>query len=299
MVLGERALALKARRHRRLEQLGEIAKHLPRPRVVHALAGVDHGPLRGHQRLGHPGDVARIRRRLEPRRRRVVDRLRDVLTQKVNRELDEDRPRAPVLHLGEGAAHRVDHRVGHDDLLAPLGHVLEVQKRVEVRLDVRDPPRITARQHDNRHGVAIRLGDAAEGVLGARAVLHREHADPVARRDAADGVGHVQPCPLLADDDRADVGFRRGFDDRVDGVSDEEFHAFTLQNFRDGRRSLHGPLSRVWVRCSRLRRFGARVRHILRQAAGRGEEERWERRKYRDSGRAQANRRRGDRAPRR
>ena len=50
MVLGERALALEARRDRRLEQLGELAQLRPRPRVVHALARVDHRPLGGDQR---------------------------------------------------------------------------------------------------------------------------------------------------------------------------------------------------------------------------------------------------------
>src|SRR6267142_1284987 len=272
MVLGKRALALEARRHRGFEELGQIAKDLPRPRVVHPLAGIDDGPLRRHERFGHLRDVARIRRRLEPRCGRVVDRLRDVLSEQIDREFDQHRPGATVLDLGERAAHRVDHRVGDDDLLTPLRDVLEVQKRIEVGLDVRDPPRVAPGQDDDRHRVAVGLGDATEGVLGARAVLHREHADPLAGRDAADGVGHVQTGSLLADDDRADVGFRRGFDDRVDGISDEKLHAFTFEDLRDGRCCLHGPLSQVEVRSSRLPRVGARVRHILRQASKAGEE---------------------------
>src|SRR2546425_13360210 len=43
MSLGKRALALQARRHRRLEQLGELAQRLPGARVVHPLAGVNDG----------------------------------------------------------------------------------------------------------------------------------------------------------------------------------------------------------------------------------------------------------------
>ena len=60
--------------------------------------------------------------------------------------------------------------------------------------------------HQDRHGVAVGLGHAAEGVLGAGAVLHGEDADLLAGGDARDGVGHVQAGALLAHDDRADVG---------------------------------------------------------------------------------------------
>jgi hypothetical protein len=130
-----------------------------------------------------------------------------------------------------------------------------------------------AGQHDDRHRVAVGLGDAAEGVLGARAVLHGEDADPLTGRDAADGVGHVQAGPLLADDDRADVGLRRRFDDGVDRIADEELHALTLENFGDGCGCLHvhSPGSRSEARVE-IARVVARVRHILRQAGKRGED---------------------------
>ena len=242
MRLGERALALKARRDRRLQELGQLAQGLPGPRVVHALAGVDDRALGRHQSLRHPRHVARIGRRAQARRRRVLDRLRHLLAQEVGRKLDQNRPRPAVLHLGERAAHRVHDRVGHDDLLAPLGDVLVVQERVEVGLDVRDAARIAAGQHDDPHRIAVGLGHTAERVLRPRPVLHREDADAVARRDAAHGVGHVEPGPLLADDDRPDIRLRGRLDDRVDRIPDEKFHAFPLEDLRNGRRCLHERL---------------------------------------------------------
>ncbi len=57
-----------------------------------------------------------------------------------------------------------------------------------------------------RHGLAVRLRDAAERVLRARAVLHGEDAETFwPERHAADRVRHVEAGALLADDDRADV----------------------------------------------------------------------------------------------
>src|SRR5439155_2338041 len=107
---------------------------------------------------------------------------------------------------------------------------------------------------------------APEGVFRSRAVLHGEDPDALPGRDPAHGVGHVEPGPLLADDDRADVGLRGGLDDRVDRVADEEFHALALENFRDSRRCLHGLLSRF-----KLPGVAARDRLILRQTRGTGE----------------------------
>src|SRR5262249_40193591 len=99
-------------------------------------------------------------------------------------------------------------------------------------------------------GIAVRLRDAAEGVLGAGAVLHREDADPVSRRDPADRVGHVQPGALLAHDDRPDVRLRGRLDDLVDRIADEELDALGFQNLCDGLGDFHaippgGPYSSI------------------------------------------------------
>jgi hypothetical protein len=61
------------------------------------------------------------------RRHHVVERLRDLLLEDVDREFHEHGAGAPVLDLGESAAHGVGHGVGHDHLLDPLGHVPVVE----------------------------------------------------------------------------------------------------------------------------------------------------------------------------
>ena len=70
-------------------------------------------------------------------------------------------------------------------------------------------------------------------------MLHREDADLVRGRHAADRVRHVQADALLAHDDRADVRFRRRLDDGIDRIADQELHALALQDLRDGRRCFH------------------------------------------------------------
>jgi hypothetical protein len=92
----------------------------------------------------------------------------------------------------------------------------------------------------------------------------------------------VQPGALLTDDDRADVGLGGRFDDRVDRISDEELHAFSLENFRDGRRCLHGlsPRSGSLLEIAPLRDASPSYPTRARRAG---------RRTYRDSRRSSGN----------
>ena len=94
--------------------------------------------------------------------------------------------------------------------------------------------------HEDRHGLAVGLGDAAVGVLGAGAVLHHEHADLLAGGDAGDGVRHVQADALLAHDDRADAGGGAVLQDVVHGIADDPLHAFALQDFCNRIAGFHG-----------------------------------------------------------
>ena len=159
--------------------------------------------------------------------------------QDIRGDLDEDRARTTVARLGKGAAQRSRHLGGECHLLGGLGDVLEVEERVEVRTHINVAARIPGREHHDRHRIGIRLGHAPKGVLRARAVLHREHTNPLAGRDPADRVGHVQSRPFLAHDNGADVRRRGGLDDRVDGVSDEEGHALALEYLCDGGGHVH------------------------------------------------------------
>ena len=114
-----------------------------------------------------------------------------------------------------------------------------VHDRVVVRLDVRDAARIAHRQDQQRHGVAVGLGDAAERVLRAGAVLHREHPDLVAAGEPRHGIRHVQPDPLLTHDDRPDADARGELKDVVDRIAEDDLDAFALQDLRDCLARLH------------------------------------------------------------
>ena len=124
----------------------------------------------------------------------------------------------------------------------------EVQRGIEVRPHLIDVPGITGRQYDDRAGIAIGLRDPAKGVLGARSVLHRKDANPVARSHLRDRVAHVKADPLLAHHDRADIGLGRGLDDRVHRIPDQKLYSLALQDFGDGIGDFHGypPRSGAW-----------------------------------------------------
>ena len=242
MVLRERALPLEARRDRRAEELGQLAQAVPRPRVVDPLACVDHRPLGLDENARDLGDGLRVRGRPRGERRPVGKRLGHLLGEDVRGQLDQGGPRAAVPDLGERTAQGVGDRVGHHDLLDPLGHGAVGDDRAEVRGNAAEPPREPRGQHDDGRRVAVGLGDAAEGVLGPGTVLHGEDADPPAGGQPADRVGHVETDALLADDDGADVGPRRRLDDGIDGVADQELDALAFQDLGDGRSALHGSL---------------------------------------------------------
>jgi hypothetical protein len=122
-----------------------------------------------------------------------------------------------------------------------LGDVLKVEEGRIVGVDGHLPAGVAGRQDQDRHRLAVALGDAAEAVLRPRTVLHGEHAQPAARVEAAVGVGHVDTGALLADDDRAHVGGSGRFDDRVDGIGDERVHAFPLEDLGHGLGDFHVP----------------------------------------------------------
>ena len=193
------------------------------------------------QRLGDRRHRLRIRAAPEARRLLVFgdQRVGDFLAQDVGRELDQHRAGAAVLDRREGAPQRLDRRVGDRDLLRQFRDVAEIERRVEVRMDLVDVAGIAGRQHDDRAGIAVGLRDAAERVLGAGPVLHDEDADLVARAELADGIAHMQPDALLAHHDRADIGLGRPLDDRVDRIADQPLDPLLFQDLGDRVGDLH------------------------------------------------------------
>src|SRR5688572_3481043 len=94
-------------------------------------------------------------------------------------------------------------------------------------------------EEQHRGGIGVRRGHAREGVLGARAVLHGEHADGVAVGDAAIAVGDAGPDTLLPAEVWPYARRGAGFDDRGRWVTTEELHAFPLENLGDGIDDFH------------------------------------------------------------
>ena len=215
----------------------------PRLGVVHALAGVDHRTLGVDQELCGFLDMRGIGAIPRAQHRRVVQGLGDFLVPHVGRDLDDDRAAATVLQPGEGAAQDVADLIGNRDRLGRLGVRLHRLTRIEVRVDVGDPPRVALRQHQHRDGLAVGLRDAAHGVFRAGTVLHAEDADVLARGDAGDGVRHVHADALLAHDDGADVGVGGVLDQMIDRIAAEDLDPLALHDFRDCRAELHGRFS--------------------------------------------------------
>ena len=258
VVLREGALAGQRRHHRRFEEFGQRLQLRPGLAVMHALPRHDDRALGGDQRLGDLRHRFRVGAALEARRLGVFgdQRVRNFVAQYVGRKLDQYRTGAAVPDLGEGAPQRLDGRVRHRHLLRRFGHVAEVERRVEIRLNLVDVAGIAGRQHDDRAGIAIGLRHPAKGVLGARAVLHHEDADLVARRQLADGVAHMQANALLAHHDRADVGLGRALDDRVDRIADQKFDALALEDLGDCGGDFHRGLLGLGGRRDWRRAYG-------------------------------------------
>ena len=208
-----------------------------------ALTGVDHRTLGVDQRLGSLARVGRVRTRAIGRRRRVVDRLFNLGAPEVAGNLQHDGPLAAVLGVRERAPNGVGEVVGVGQLLGPLAHVLEVDQTGEIGRHIRLRASVAAGNRNHRRRLRPGLGQAAERVLGAGTILGQVHGHPVARVHAGKGVGDVNPGPLLAHDDRADIGLGRRLEDRIDGIADHEVDPFPLQHLGNRVCSSHTEVS--------------------------------------------------------
>src|SRR5690606_35124992 len=142
--------------------------------------------------------------------------------------------------LREGAAHDIGHFLATGDRFRPLGDVLHVQHGIEVGEVVGQVAVIAGGHEQHRHRFAITLRHAAEGVFGARAMLHHEYTDLVPGGHAAEGIGHVRAGSFLAHDDGADVHGGGRFDDGVERVGEDVLDALCLQDAGDRFWDQHG-----------------------------------------------------------
>ena len=192
-----------------------------------------------------------VRTRAGAHDRLVVEGLRDLLAEDVARHLHDGGAGPAVPELGKGAAEHVRDLGRARHRLARLGDRAEGGGRVEVGAHVGDVPCVPHRHDQDRDRLAERLRDPAEGVLRPRPVLHREDPDPVPRAQPRHRVRHVEPDPLLADDDGPDVRPRGVLEDVVHRVPDERVDSLALEDLGDRVGRFHACIS--WL--FRLLRF--------------------------------------------
>src|SRR4029077_15028983 len=127
----------------------------------------------------------------------------------------------------------------HDQVLGDLGHAAHLARGAEVRIDAGDAAGVALRYYQQRDGLAVRLCDAAIGVLAAGTVLHAEGADLPTGSDTRDRVRHVDADALLTHDDRPDVGGGRVLQQMVDGIAAEDLDPLALHDFGNCLANLH------------------------------------------------------------
>jgi hypothetical protein len=171
--------------------------------------------------------------------RDVIQRFRHLLLPHVRGDFNDDRTAAAVTQRCEGPAKNVADFGCQYDRFNRFGDAAHGFSGIEVWGDVGKTARLTHGKHEDGHGFGIALGDAAERILGARAVLHAENPDGPARCDPRNTVRHMQTGAFLAHNDRADIGSRSALDDMVERVGAEDLDPLALQDFCDCIAKLH------------------------------------------------------------
>jgi hypothetical protein len=171
--------------------------------------------------------------------RGIVQRFRHFLVPHVGRDFDDDRSAAAVFQFCKCAAEDVADLGGNVDRLGRLRKSAHRLAGIEVRFDIREPPRIAHRQHQYRHGFAVTLRHAAHGIFRAGTVLHAEGADGAPGGDPRDRIRHVQSDALLPHHHRADVGGGGVFDEVIDRIAAENLDTLALHDFCNGGAEFH------------------------------------------------------------
>ena len=106
----------------------------------------------------------------------------------------------------------------------------------------------TGRQQQDRDGLGIGLGYAAEAVFRAGAVLHHKDANLLAVGDPRVAVHHVDAGNLLPEDHRADSGDGGGLQQGLIRHAADKLHAFHPQYVGDCGNSVHLSASSIDLR---------------------------------------------------
>src|ERR1700741_5116297 len=109
----------------------------------------------------------------------------------------------------------------------------------ERRRDVLPFGRETAGNDQQRHVLGISLRYSGEGVLDSGAMLGCKHAVLSAAADSREPIGHADPNPLLATDDRSNVDRGASVDHGITGITGEKLGSLALEDFGDDFGAIH------------------------------------------------------------
>ena len=125
MILGEGALGGHRRHDRRLDQLGQLAQLVPGLGPEHAVADVEHRPLRIEQQLRRLGHVGRVAGRAVAARRACSRTTASSISPAPTSRGSSSStgPGLPLRSWREGAAHQLRDALGEVDAAGPLGDV--------------------------------------------------------------------------------------------------------------------------------------------------------------------------------
>jgi hypothetical protein len=215
------------------DRLGERAQLVPRLGPVHALPGVQHGPLGSQEKshgLPHIGGIAGG----ADHGRQVVNGRVDLRRGHVARQFEHHRRAAARAQQRERAPQPLRHALGHGEGGGPLGHAAVRLTRAEAGRQIVLPARAAAGEEEEGRAVRERLRYPRVRVLRSGTVLHGHDSQPPAVRRAGVAVRHVHQRPLRASDDRADADGGARVDQWADGKAEEVFNPLLLENPGDG-----------------------------------------------------------------
>jgi len=236
MVLGEGALAVQRRHHRRAEELREVDDLARRARVPRALAGDDERPARLGEQARRRLHVARVGHGRSARGGTYAATA-DSSTSAWTTSFGISTRTGPGGALR--TAHQLGDALGEVDLVRPLHHAAIALGRAEVVRHAAPRPPGAAGEHEDGRAVGCGLGDARVHVLRAGPVLRRDDAGAPAVVHARVAIGHRRERALGARDDRPDALGRAGVDEAVRGEAEELRDALALEDPGDRRVPAH------------------------------------------------------------
>ncbi|MDB5867876.1 MAG: hypothetical protein JWP96_208 [Polaromonas sp.] len=209
---------------------------------MHALPDIENRLLRRQQQVHRAFDILGVRAVAGHHRGLVIERFGHILLPDIERDFHHHRPAPAIAQLGKGAAHDGQHLGAAGNGLHRLDERAQRNQRTEVGRHLRRLAQVAHRQHQERHRLAVGLGNGAHAIFDAGAVLGRIDAYRLAAGDARDGVGHVAAHPLGARNDRPDAQRRAVVKNVVERVAADGGDVLALEDLGNGFANFHDCL---------------------------------------------------------